>query len=671
MRFATNPGPSPTTTAVLPSAVRAETTLSTTRGSVEPIGITSTQGTSSGGTNQWTPRNRPGRRSVSASCAIGIDDVFVAITASAAAAASISAYAAAFTSGRSKTASTIRSAPPTASAIDEAAREVALRRRGRAVFDASRRLEAREELDGTRPGFLGQLGRGIDERRSARRAPRRRARCRRPSSRRRRRRRSSARRLRSQRRPRAGPRARRRRSPSASRRAAAAGRARRGRASRGRPRRSRARRAASARRRPPSGARASRRGRRRRRAAAPRSRTAPATASARNRNTAGAVTATAKPCGHEGRAAVARRASSRAGARRWDRRARAGRGRRRRRTRSRRPSRRAPSPCAPRGRPRRRPPCAGSRRRARSRARRRGPRTGSRPGRAGAAPSGRRARVSWADTVYASSACIERVDAGRGRHARRARDGQRRVDDRERRAEVPVRDAGLRPEAGEVDDRDRRDLGARAGGRGQRDEREDRPGHRRAAADRGVDVVEQLAAVGREERAELRRVERGAAADADEAVEALPRRLARLRDGALARLAGDAVVDGRLDAGLAATPQALAETRLGHEGVADDERPGDAELARCSPVSSDAPAPKRCVASRPMLSRPITAAIAAVATRRDRLVDRDVAVLRVDVEQELVGVEPVGHACAARARGSRTGARRPRSRARSPTWMLR
>src|SRR6476620_11624341 len=121
MRFATNPGPSPTTTAVLPSAVKAETTLFTTGGSVEPIGITSTQGTRSGGTNQWTPRNRPGCFSVSASCAIGIDDVLVAITASAAAAVSISAYAAAFTSGRSKTASRIRSAPATASGIDEAA----------------------------------------------------------------------------------------------------------------------------------------------------------------------------------------------------------------------------------------------------------------------------------------------------------------------------------------------------------------------------------------------------------------------------------------------------------------------------------------------------------------------------------------------------------------------
>ena len=49
------------------------------------------------------------------------------------------------------------------------------------------------------------------------------------------------------------------------------------------------------------------------------------------------------------------------------------------------------------------------------------------------------------------------------------------------------------------------------------------PGTGRAATDRGVDVVEQLAGVRREERAQLRGVERGAAADPDEAVVPLPR----------------------------------------------------------------------------------------------------------------------------------------------------
>ena len=91
IRLATKPGPSPTTTAVLPSRASASTTTSTTRSSVGGARITSTHGTSSGGTNQWTPRKRAGLCSPAASSAIGIDDVFVAITASSSAAASISA----------------------------------------------------------------------------------------------------------------------------------------------------------------------------------------------------------------------------------------------------------------------------------------------------------------------------------------------------------------------------------------------------------------------------------------------------------------------------------------------------------------------------------------------------------------------------------------------------
>ena len=142
-----------------------------------------------------------------------------------------------------------------------------------------------------------------------------------------------------------------------------------------------------------------------------------------------------------------------------------------------------------------------------------------------------------------------------------------------------MRDAGLRPEAGKVDDGHGRDLRPCPGGRRQRDDGQDRAGHGGAAADRGVDVVEQLAAVGREERAELRRVERRAAADAEEAVVALPRRRTGLGDRDLARLTGDAVVDGRFDAhGLERRLQALDEPGSANEGVADDERPRDAEL---------------------------------------------------------------------------------------------
>ena len=160
--------------------------------------------------------------------------------------------------------------------------------------------------------------------------------------------------------------------------------------------------------------------------------------------------------------------------------------------------------------------------------------------------------------------------------------GQGGVDDRERRPEVLVRDAGLRPEAREVDDRDRRDLGSRAArSSAAATNGSSGPGTCLPRPIGGVDVVEQLALVRREERAELRRVERRAAADPDEAVEAVARRLDGLAHGALARLAGDAVVDDRLDAGRAERRlEALAETRPGHERVADDERPGDAEPAQ-------------------------------------------------------------------------------------------
>ena len=114
---------------------------------------------------------------------------------------------------------------------------------------------------------------------------------------------------------------------------------------------------------------------------------------------------------------------------------------------------------------------------------------------------------------------------------------------------------------------------------GNRDDRQDRPGHRASCADRRVHVVEQLAAVGREERAELRRVERGAAADPDEAVEAVARGFRSLRDGRLVRLTDDPVVDHRLDSGVAeGLTEALVEPGLRHEPVADDERPRRAEL---------------------------------------------------------------------------------------------
>ncbi len=89
IRLATNPGPSPTTTAAFPSRVSASTTCCTTCSSVAGAGITSTHGTRSGGTNQCIPRNRAGRRRPAASSVIGIEEVFVAMTAPSPAADSI------------------------------------------------------------------------------------------------------------------------------------------------------------------------------------------------------------------------------------------------------------------------------------------------------------------------------------------------------------------------------------------------------------------------------------------------------------------------------------------------------------------------------------------------------------------------------------------------------
>ena len=92
MRLATKPGPSPTTTGVLPSRVeRLDDHARRPARRSTACGITSTHGTRSGGTNQCTPRKRPGVRSPAASSAIGMDDVFVAMTASSPAAASIAA----------------------------------------------------------------------------------------------------------------------------------------------------------------------------------------------------------------------------------------------------------------------------------------------------------------------------------------------------------------------------------------------------------------------------------------------------------------------------------------------------------------------------------------------------------------------------------------------------
>ena len=201
--------------------------------------------------------------------------------------------------------------------------------------------------------------------------------------------------------------------------------------------------------------------------------------------------------------------------------------------------------------------------------------------------------MSKAETVYASSACMSAsmpVDAVTRRGQETVRDGSTIASDR---PQVAVGDARLRPEAGKVDDRDRRDLGPRAGRRRQRDDRQDGPRHGSSRADRGVDVVEQLAAVGCEERAQFCRVERGAAADPDEAVEPSARGLYGLLHGRLVRLPCDAVVDDRLDAGASERLlEALAEAGLVTKRSQTTNARVTPSCRRCSPVSDEAPGPK-------------------------------------------------------------------------------
>ena len=243
-------GPSPTTTATLPRRSSTATTRSTTSSAVAGVAITSTQGTSSGGTNQCTPRNRSGPRSPAASSAIGIDDVFVAITASSAAAASIDLVDGGLGVGTLD------------DRLDDeigAGDRVRNRRRCGEMFVGGRRragrddaclFEARQELD--RAAACGLESSGVVSTSTVATplaaktcaiptpivpAPTIATRLGQLTAT-----------------PGAVARAPPRRRPSANRRAAAAGRVRRARAPRGRPRRIRMRRAASARRRPRSDA---------------------------------------------------------------------------------------------------------------------------------------------------------------------------------------------------------------------------------------------------------------------------------------------------------------------------------------------------------------------------------------------------------------------------------
>src|SRR3712207_1240858 len=125
MRFATNPGPSPTSAGRFPMFFRNLIIRSTTSGSVALAGITSTPGVHSGGLNQCVPRNRSGCSTALASSSIGNDEVLDTMTASGGAAfeqaARISCLRSSFSGAAPKTSPASLDASGAPSAVSPAA----------------------------------------------------------------------------------------------------------------------------------------------------------------------------------------------------------------------------------------------------------------------------------------------------------------------------------------------------------------------------------------------------------------------------------------------------------------------------------------------------------------------------------------------------------------------
>ena len=166
-----------------------------------------------------------------------------------------------------------------------------------------------------------------------------------------------------------------------------------------------------------------------------------------------------------------------------------------------------------------------------------------------------------------------RVDAGGGGDRSRQADGQLGVEDGPVRQELRRDDAFLLGGAG-GDDRDRRDLGTGAGG-GRREHKRQPLTLDQADA---VDVRDRLVR-GCEHRDQLRGVERAAAADRHDAVDALaPRLLDRADDHRLGRIGDDVGEDPDLD------PARLKRGERGRrEAELQDHRVGDeGDLAAAS-----------------------------------------------------------------------------------------
>ena len=176
----------------------------------------------------------------------------------------------------------------------------------------------------------------------------------------------------------------------------------------------------------------------------------------------------------------------------------------------------------------------------------------------------------------------DHVDASRRDHLRGGGAGQLGVDDRLRRAQVPVRDPGLDAQRGDVEHGHGRRLRARPGRRRDREVGLQRRGRPPAPADRWIDVVHHGRRVRDDEVRDLGGVDRRAAADRDEPVHAgvarepgrlLERLQRRLHAGAVEIDDGDA---RRLDRrphlrGVARR----SDPRIGHEQRARDAQAGE------------------------------------------------------------------------------------------------
>ena len=168
------------------------------------------------------------------------------------------------------------------------------------------------------------------------------------------------------------------------------------------------------------------------------------------------------------------------------------------------------------------------------------------------------------------------VEAGRGGDRRRLGERQLRIEDRDGEGELRVaaRHLHVRPAVG--DDRVALGLRARAGRGRHGEHRQERPARVSVAA-----VVGHRAAVRQQQVDRLGAIERAAAAEADDGVDAPPRRERHAAvDHGRVRVDVEVVEDGALHSGLPQQPERPVDvSRLLEAGVGDDQGPREAEVA--------------------------------------------------------------------------------------------